>query len=519
MKRWQTQRVVMVALTLVAASFFVGCESLLCPKGTDALCRERVDRLEGEVSALEQDLAELRARPEPQAVGAAGRLIVTRETPEEVNVGEEYEYTVRVENATGMAVENVEVTEHVPDGLEYVGAEPTPAQVGPPLKWNVGAMDRAETRAMKVRVRATGTGQFKSCALATHRTPTCSVVTVVEPALALRKTAPGEVLLCDDIPVTLEVENTGSGTARNVRIRDELPEGLLTDEGNPVAAADVGDLAPDESKQYRTVLKAQETGSYDNTAVAMGDGELRAESNTTTTVVRQPVLALTKEGPDKRFLGQEFTYTITVENTGDGVAQETTVEDELPDYAEMVNASDGGTRTGDTVRWNLGTLNPGDSRELSVTLRAAEMGTARNVATAEAVCAEAATARAETELAGIPAMLLEVVDVADPIEVGNNETYVIAATNQGSLAAQNVSIVVTMEEEMQYVSAEGPTDATVEGRTITFAPLATLAPKDEATWRVQVKAVEAGDVRLTVSMTSDRLTRPVEETEATNFYE
>ena len=52
-----------------------------------------------------------------------------------------------------------------------------------------------------------------------------------------------------------------------------------------------------------------------------------------------------------------------------------------------------------------------------------------------------------------------------------------------------------------------------------FQPLATLAPKAKATWRVKVKSVGGGDVRFRVSMTSDQLGRPVEETEATNFYQ
>jgi hypothetical protein len=37
-------------------------------------------------------------------------------------------------------------------------------------------------------------------------------------------------------------------------------------------------------------------------------------------------------------------------------------------------------------------------------------------------------------------------------------------------------------------------------------------------WRVVVRAVEPGDVRMKVTLTSDQLTRPVEKTEATNFY-
>ena len=51
-----------------------------------------------------------------------------------------------------------------------------------------------------------------------------------------------------------------------------------------------------------------------------------------------------------------------------------------------------------------------------------------------------------------------------------------------------------------------------------FSPLASLAPKAKAEWRVVVRAADEGDVRFAVEMTSDELTSPVRETEATNLY-
>jgi hypothetical protein len=72
---------------------------------------------------------------------------------------------------------------------------------------------------------------------------------------------------------------------------------------------------------------------------------------------------------------------------------------------------------------------------------------------------------------------------------------------------------------MAYMSSSGGTEGTIQGQTITFAPLTRLEPKTKASWWIVVKAAEAGDVRFSVTMTTDELTRPVEETEATHFYE
>jgi hypothetical protein len=54
---------------------------------------------------------------------------------------------------------------------------------------------------------------------------------------------------------------------------------------------------------------------------------------------------------------------------------------------------------------------------------------------------------------------------------------------------------------------------------VKFFPLSSLAPKVKAVWRVFVRAVRPGDVRFKVVLNVDQLTRPVEETEATNLYE
>jgi hypothetical protein len=47
----------------------------------------------------------------------------------------------------------------------------------------------------------------------------------------------------------------------------------------------------------------------------------------------------------------------------------------------------------------------------------------------------------------------------------------------------------------------------------------TLAAGASATWTVEVKAVRAGDARFGIEMTSDSLTKPVDESESTRVIE
>jgi uncharacterized repeat protein (TIGR01451 family) len=119
---------------------------------------------------------------------------------------------------------------------------------------------------------------------------------------------------------------------------------------------------------------------------------------------------------------------------------------------------------------------------------------------------------------GLAAILLEVVDIQDPIEVGTNSTYVISVTNQGSAADTNINIVATLPDALEYVTSEGPTEAMVNGNVVAFTPLAHLTAKETATYRVEVKGIKTGDIRFHVELNSGQMTSPVMETESTTIY-
>jgi len=438
--------------------------------------------------------------------------------PGEVQLNAPFDYTIKVTNVTDMAVTNVVVTENIPDNLSVKNTNPAATKDGGKLVWKLGSFAPKQSKRISVSGMATNTDCVKTCAAATYVVPACANVKVVQPKLQLKKTAPAEVLLCDPIPVKFVVTNSGSGSARNVKIEDTLPAGLRTAEGRSKLVFDAGTLATGQSRQFSATLKADKTGKYVNKAMASSAGGLKAESETTT-IVRQPVLAISKTGPERRYLGRPVAYEITVTNKGDAPAKNLVIEDQLPPGVKFVSASNGGKTAAGKVRWNLGTLMPDRTSKVRATVMPNKAGTLTNAVSATATCAEGVRASVKTLVAGIPAVLLEVIDIDDPVEIGGQTTYVITATNQGSAPDTNVSIVCVIEDNMQYISSDGATRGTIEGNTMTFAPLRTLYPKAKATWRVVVKAVKVGDVRFKVTMNTDQTTRPVEETEATHLYE
>ena len=66
--------------------------------------------------------------------------------------------------------------------------------------------------------------------------------------------------------------------------------------------------------------------------------------------------------------------------------------------------------------------------------------------------------------------------------------------------------------------ASGPTEATLTGNELRFAPLPSIGPKQSVTWKVVVRCDTPGDQRFTISVMSNEHPKPVEDVESTTIY-
>jgi len=457
-------------------------------------------------------------RAYPTGDRATSIVLLQRTTPTEVRRGEEFDYEIRLLNLTRSRLSDLVLTEEIPATFRVTSINPAPTQKsGDHPTWAFRELAGGATQTIRVRGATDQPTELTWCATVTFNTVACAKTRIVEPKLALTKTQPATVMLCDDIPIRLVVTNTGDGVARRVIIDDRLPPGLATKEGRDSFALDAGDLASGQSRQFTVITRASKAGEYSNTARASESGGLQAESTASTRVI-VPALAVDKRGPTMRYIGRPADFEITVRNTGDAPADDVILTDVLPTNCEFLAADHGGKLSNGRVIWSLGTLTAGATKSVRLSLNPTQIGTVTNSATVQAVCAEA-RAQASMDVRGIPAILLECEDNPDPVEIGTNTTYTIAVTNQGSATGTNINITCTVPRGESYLDAAGPTRATVEGTTIRFLALPTLAPKARATYKVTVKGVKTGDERFKVILTSDQTIAPVEETESTHIYE
>ncbi len=461
----------------------------------------------------------------PTGDRATSVIFIEKTVPSETQVGHSFDFITKVTNLTDAVVKDVVVYGELAPNFDIASSDPgikgDPS--GAKVHWEIGDLGPKETKVITVQGAPTSTAVMEFCCTEVtydYDPSLCMSAAVVQPELKITKEGPSEVMICDTIPYRIVVSNTGTGAAQNVQVNDPLPSGLITLSGENSVVRDVGTLRSGESREINVDVKADRTGTFDNAASAVASGGLSANSNSVNTLVTQPVLTVTKTCPAKRYIGRNITYNIVVTNQGNGPAVNTTLDDCIPINTSMVSASDGGAVNEKGALWHLGTLQPQESREVTLTVRADSLGEAENCALASAECADAVKDCCVTLIAGIPAILLEVIDIADPIEIGGTETYEISVTNQGSATGTNIRISCALEAgTMEYVSSDGPTVGSAVGNTVIFDALPSLAPKERVTWRVNVRAVGEGDVRFGVSMNSDQIDRDVNETESTNFYQ
>jgi Domain of unknown function DUF11 len=128
---------------------------------------------------------------------------------------------------------------------------------------------------------------------------------------------------------------------------------------------------------------------------------------------------------------------------------------------------------------------------------------------------------AMTRVEGLSALLMELVDTEDPVEVGSETSYEIRVTNTGSKTETNLELVCTIPDKMEFRAAKcnaAGCKFRQEGHDVVFEPLPKLAPRADVVYRVVVKGLQPGDLRFRARIRADGLSEPVLREESTRVY-
>jgi hypothetical protein len=318
--------------------------------------------------------------------------------------------------------------------------------------------------------------------------------------------------------VKISLNNPGSGDATGVMLFETVPENLRHEAGSALEF-EIGTLKAGETRELELVMQAEKPGKVVNVLSARAEGNLQVEQQVEFEVIA-PALLVSVAGPDRRYLERPATYEVSVENPGTAPARDIQLVTKLPKGLRFVRANNMGEYDSGThaVYWSLAELPEGERG--TVELVAMPVETGPQVLEVEGRAQQGLTDNTKQQIVveGLAAIMFEVRDLEDPIEVGKETGYEIRIVNQGTKAATNVQVFVSLSQGMRVVAAEGETRHTVQPNGIAFAPIRELAPKADTLYRLKVQCQRPGDQRVIVEVNTDDVSQPIRKEESTRVF-
>lgn len=427
---------------------------------------------------------------------------------------------ILVRNTSASAVHQVVVRHRPGAGVSCRASEPVPAIDQGELVWSLGTLPAGQVRRIDLQLVATAKGPLTCQATVTFSGAAAHQVQINEPKLAVKMKAPERVLPGEPVTLLFAVSNPGDGPADAVKLKTVLSEGLEHPHGRAIEV-DLGTLPPKEIRTLQLVCTARGNGPQKCLVTATGEGGLSAADESQLEIAL-PKLDLAMAGPKLRYIDRKAVYALRVTNPGTAPATNVVLHGAVPAGFKYHAASGGGLydEGARAVAWVLGDLAPGQTRDVALELVPTAPGDHRVVAQVTSARGLKTEAQVHTVVEGLPALLIEVNDTDDPVEVGAETTYEVRVANVGTKTETNVEVVCTLPEQVEFRAAKAGSGLRfcVEGRELIFEPIAKLAPRADVIYRIQVRGRSPGDVRFRVRVRADGLTEPVLREECTRFY-
>jgi len=454
------------------------------------------------------------------------QLAVEKRGPREIQVGKPARYEVLVRNVGSAIANDVLLRDAIPFGTTLITTTPpaSPANAAGgadpgDLVWSLGQLPPGGQARVVIELMPQTEGEIGSVASVSFRAEASVRSRATKPAVAIACSEPQPTLIGRDAGITITVSNPGTGIATGVVLEGFLPENVSHRSGRELEF-DIGQLKPGEARTIELVLGTRGPGVHQARFAVRADGGLLAEQGVKLEVTA-PTLELAIDMPLRRFLQRPATCEIAMVNAGTATARSIELAAQLPPGVRFVRANNAGWHDERTHRvlWNLEELPPGETGAVEVVVMPVELGPQKIVAAARSADGLADQVTHVCEVEGLAALFFEVTDSEDPIEVDGVTEYVVRVGNQGTKPATGVRLSATLLGDLEPVEARGPAGHRMDNLTVSFEPLAKLAPAEEAIFRVRAKGRTAGDQRVQVQLTSEDHPAPITKEEVTRVYD
>ena len=436
--------------------------------------------------------------------------------PADAPPGDDIKYLLTVQNVSQADAHQVTVRNPLPDGAQFVKAEPAPDASQPNPKqivWSFGTLKGGESKPITLVLKPKhGAAEVRNLAYVRFEHGEQVTTRINGPKVKVAKTAPKQALRDEPFTVRVVVENTGKVPAEGVRVVENVNgtaevEAITTGARRTKADEnqwlwEVGTLLPGQRKviEYRvTPRQAAETLTLTNVS-ATKDVQEKAEARTD---VRFPGLAVKLTGPPKVEPGEPARYEITVRNTGTVPSTNLNVRATIPGDCKLTGKkTEGGQVYNDQLSWTLPRLEPGDAYTYRFALKAATTGRRKVIASAT----DARKVRAHDEKAtvfeGTAALTWETVPDPTAVSVGKPGTFTVRVKNTGGEAARNVRVEVELPDTVALVQATP--DVRPTGSKLVFGP-EVVAANGETTFTITYEARRASQAWFKAALWADAL--------------
>ncbi|MFM8573570.1 MAG: hypothetical protein ACKOAU_18385 [Pirellula sp.] len=447
-------------------------------------------------------------------------LEIHKRAPEEVQVGVSATFTAVVRNVGNATAFDVQVTDAIPKGARLVRTFPEAQRVGNDgLSWNLGELAAGRESTISMEIVPETEGEIGSVASVKFAAQASVRTISTQPRLSIKQTAVSELLGGDSATIFIDVTNSGTGIARDVKLEEDVPNGFRHITGASALQQEVGDLSPGESVRFEIELAALAAGKVSNVVRATSSNCATAESSYPIEI-KAPKLQLQLVGPKLRHLERPAPYEAIIENVGTAVARDLYITTRLPRGMNFISASNQGTYLPDqhSVIWNLMELGAGTKAKTELVLLPVEEGRFSIAMTTDGQGVRAEPTEREVIVEGQSELTFEIDDDNDPIEVAGMTTYSVRINNIGTRPDAEIRLVVEAPEGSTVEQVSSPMKYQVTGRQVVFEAIPSLASKQQVVVKIGVKHSKEGTQVLRASLQSRLRAVPVIKDESTQVY-
>ena len=422
-------------------------------------------------------------------------VLVRVRAPAELPADSPATYRITVENPSRSAAHHVLLKVTMPANATLNKATPLAETEPPQLLWKFGTLQPGQKREVTLLLKPTNNDEVELCARVQFEHGQCVRSKIARAGLDIQRIGPAFVRFAEVVSFTLEVRNTGRVTARNVTLEEVLPEAIdyanstPPISGKPPYVWKLGDLAPGQRKTIRYEAFAKQQGEFKLRSVLKADGT--SLERTTLLTVGQSPLALVLTGPCQAIVGRAARYDITVHNHGSVALRQVTLTHELPREIELVSAALG-RLDGNTVRWDLGTLEPGSSRRVSLEVLTREQGDYKQVIDGRAEGGLLEQGRLLTRFRKVHEVSLEIVPEKTLAYAGRETLVQVKLTNESLARPEKLSLSIQLPEGVEIIEARGPGESKIEKGLVRFPAIHDLGRGDFASISLRLRPSKAG---------------------------